>query len=368
MRSRQRHPTRGLTEGAILAALTVIVGAAGLVIPPAGILLAPLPIMLVVIRWGVRTAVLASVVAGLILFQFFGPLNALSIVAAFAPLGLGLGWGVRRTLGAQFTVLVGAAAFLASIVAMFSVATFLLHQDLVGQFVRSQVQAMQTALAIQQRLGASHQQTEELRQFITVLPQMVRTLIPVALPLGALLWAYLSYTTARTVLRRVGHELPGMPPILSWRLSPVLASVLLWLSAGLSLVSLRVPVVRGAALDAMFVNVFVFGFQGALVGITWMNRRHLSRFAQVMVGLLIFTAGYLPLVALAVLGMMDTWFDYRRIAAGPAAPSEPPSGSGDGGTPVTGGPAVLPAAGTSDDRTGRRGGKRKNAFKPVRSP
>ncbi len=368
MQSRQRHPTRSLTEGAILAALTVIVGAAGLVIPPVGILLAPLPIMLVVIRWGLRTAVLASVVAGLILFQFFGPLNAVSVVGAFAPLGLGLGWGVRRVLGAQLTILVGAAAFLAAIVAMFGIATFIFHQDLIAQFVRTQVQAMQTALAVQQRLGASHQQTEELRQFITVLPQMIRTLLPVAFPLGALLWAYLSYTTARTVLRRVGHELPGVSPILTWRLSPHLASILLWVSAGLSLVSLRVPPVRGAALDAMFVNVFVFGFQGALVGITWMNRRQLPRFAQVMIGLLIFTAGYLPLVALAVLGMMDTWFDYRRITAGPASPSEPPPGSGDGGTPVKGGPAGPPAAGTSEGRAGGRSGKRKNAFKAVRSP
>jgi uncharacterized protein YybS (DUF2232 family) len=313
-----------LTEGAILAALTVIVGAAGLIIPPAGILLAPLPIMLVVIRWGLRTAVLASIVAGLILLQFFGPLNAVSIVAAFAPLGLGLGWGLRRGLGAQFTIMIGAAAFLASIVAMFGVAIFLLHQDLVGQFIRSQVEAMQTALAMQQRLGMPSQQTAELQAFIKVLPQMVRTLFPVALPLGALLWAYLCYTTARVVLRRVGHELPGVPPILAWRLSPWLASGLLWISAGLALASLRMPLMRGAALDAVFVSVFVFGFQGALVGLTWLKRRQIPRFAQVMIGVLIFTAGYLPMVALAVLGMMDTWFDYRRISAGPTSPPEPP--------------------------------------------
>ncbi len=330
-----RHQTRGLTEGAILAALTVIVGAAGLVIPPVGILLAPLPIMLVVIRWGLRTAVLACVVAAVILFQFFGPLNAVSVAAAFAPLGLGLGWGIRRAIGAQLTILAGAAAFLASIIAMFSTATFVLHQDLIGQFIRSQVQAMQTALAFQQRVGAPPQQMEEMRQFIKVLPQMVHTVFPVALPLGALLWAYLCYTTARTVLRRVGHELPGVPPILTWRLPPLFASVLLWVAAGLSLVSLRIPAGGGAALDAMFVNIFVFGFQGALVGITWMNRRGYPRFVQVLAGILMFTAGFLPIMALAILGMLDTWFDYRRLTAGPAAaPPAPAAEAGPDGRAV----------------------------------
>src|ERR1700737_1864562 len=72
--------TRGLTEGAILAALAAVIAAAGLVLPPVAILLAPVPVMLLVIRWGLRTGVLATVVAGLILLQFFGPLVAFSAI------------------------------------------------------------------------------------------------------------------------------------------------------------------------------------------------------------------------------------------------------------------------------------------------
>ena len=88
-----RRPTRGLTEGAVLAALAAVIAAVGLIIPPIGVVLAPLPVMLLVIRWGMRTAVLAAVVSGLILLQFFGPLTALSVTGIFAPLGLALGWG-----------------------------------------------------------------------------------------------------------------------------------------------------------------------------------------------------------------------------------------------------------------------------------
>jgi len=359
----QRYQTRGLTEGAILAALTVVVGAVGLLAPFVGILLAPLPIMLLVIRWGLRTAVLASVVAALILFQFFGPLNAVSIVAAFAPLGLALGWGVWRGIGAQLTVFGGAAAFLASTIAALAVTTLVLHQDLLGQFIQSQVQAMQMALSVQQRFGAPSAQVEEMRKTIVVLPQFLRMAFPVMLALGALIWAYLCYTTARVVLRRVGHELLGVPPILTWRLPPLLASTLLWVAAGLGALSLRVTAVGGAALDAMIVNVFVFGFQGALVGITWMNRRQIPRFAQVMAGVLMLTAGFLPILALAILGMLDTWFDYRRLT-GSHAPAAPASASDDDPDERPAEDARGRGADTSGDRDGVPGKNRVKAVHP----
>jgi uncharacterized protein YybS (DUF2232 family) len=367
----QRHATRGLTEGAILAALTVVVGAVGLVAPFVGILLAPLPIMLLVIRWGLRTAVLASVVAALILLQFFGPLNAISVTAMFAPLGLALGWGVWRGIGAQLTVLAGAAAFLVSTVATLAAATFMMHQDLVGQFITSQVQGMQMALALQQKIGAPSQQIDEMRQIIAILPGFLHTALPVIFALGALVWAYLCYVIARTVLRRVGHVLPGVPPILSWRIPPGLASVLLWIAAVLALATLRVPALRGAATDAMLVNVLVFAFQGALVGIIWMKRRQIPWFAQVLAGVLLLTAGLLPILAVTLLGMLDTWFDYRRLTGGPQAPARDTVAARD--------PQALPfpkfrdsgqdtgpaPRAPEDDAGGRHGGGRASRIKAV---
>ncbi len=328
----RRHPTRGLTEGAILAALTAIVAAAGLIAPVVAVLLAPLPIMLLVIRWGLRTAVLASVVAAALLLQFFGPVIAAPIVAAFVSLGLALGWGVRRGLAAHLTILVGAAAFLGATLATFAVFTAALHQDLVGQIIEAQVRASQTMTPLLQRLGASPQQIETMRAMWetvcaehscvpALMPPLVRMVLPPALALSALFWAYLCYTVARAVLRRVGHELPGVPPILAWRLHPLPASVLLGSAVGLNLLRLRFPQAAEAALSAEFAYLIVFGFQGVLVGIAWMNRRGISRFAQIMVGILLLRFGDVSVAALAILGLLDSWLDYRRLAGPPAATS-----------------------------------------------
>lgn len=333
----RRHPTRGLTEGAILAALTAIIAAAGLLAPPVALLLAPLPIMLLVIRWGMRIAVLAGIIAAAALFQFTGPLNAVSAVAMFAPLGLALGWGVRRGLAAQWTILTGAVAFLLASLAMLAAAGALMHQDVMGDFIRAQVQAMQMSVDLQRRLGAPGTQVEELRKMIAILPQFLRTALPVALGFGALLWSYLCYAVARSVLRRVGHPLPAIPPIGTWRLSAALASVMLWAGAILSLGALRAPQFGGAALDAMLVNLFAFGFQGVLVGVAWANRRGYPRLVQILFGVMLLGAGVLPLMGLAILGMLDTWWDFRRLTPprGGTAPGAPAPASKEMG----GGPA-----------------------------
>lgn len=336
----RRPPTRGLTEGAILAALTAIIGAVGLFAPPLAVLLAPLPIMLLVIRWGLRIAVLASIIAAAALFQFAGPLSAVSAVAMFAPLGLTLGWGVRRGLAAQWTILAGSIGFLfASIVMIVGVGGALMHQDVMGEFITSQVKGMQMAMDLQKRIGAPSQ-VEETRKLIAMMPQFLRTALPVALAFGALLWAYLCYTLARSVLRRVGHPLPGVPPILTWRLPPAVSTVMLWAGAVFALVAIRDPRLAGAALDAMLVNLFVFGFQGALVGVTWANRRGYPAFIQALFGFMLLGAGILPMLGLAVLGMLDTWWDLRRLLPHDAAP-------------VTAGGTPVPSASSTDEGAGR---------------
>ena len=349
--------TRGLTEGAILAALAAVIAAAGVVVPPVAILLAPVPVMLLVIRWGLRTGVLATVVAGLILLQFFGPLVAFSAVV-FGPVGLALGWGVRHERGATWTVLAGAAAFCASMLASLALAAAVLHQDVIGQLIRLQIDSMRQSASLLERLGAPAQNIEPLHLLIDApcgehhcfappLETLIRSTSLVIVTLGALLWGYLCYTVARSLLRRLGYQVPAVPPMLTWRLPRPLAAALVWISGGLSLLGLGVPALSGLVLSAVFLNLFVFGFLGALVAVTWMTRRQIPRLAQAAVLLLLITSqSTLPLLALAVIGMLDTWHDYRRLTtktAPQAAPEDADRAAGQR--------AALPdAAGAGEDR------------------
>lgn len=324
--------TRGLTEGAILAALTAVIAAAGLVIPPVAILLAPLPVMLLVIRWGLRTGVLATVVAGLLLLQFFGPLAAFTAIV-FGPVGLAMGWGVRYERGATWTVLAGAAAFSASMLASLALATAVFHQDVIGQLIRLQIESMRQSASLLERLGAPAQNAEPLHLMIDPscgehhcfpppLETLIRSISLVLVTLGALLWGYLCYLVARALLRRLGYLVPAVPPMLTWRLPRPVAAALVWISGGLSLAGLGLPALGDVVLSAVFVNLFVFGFLGGLVAATWMTKRQIPRLAQAAIFLLLVTSqSTLPLLALAVVGMLDTWYDYRRLGGASPPPS-----------------------------------------------
>ncbi len=325
-----RQQTRGLTEGAVLAALTAVIAAVGLVIPFVGILLAPLPVMLLVIRWGMRTAVLAAVVAGVILLQLFGPLTAFSVVA-FGPIGLALGWCARRNLSAARAIVVGAIALTGSFVATLALARVVLHQDVLNQFieamVKSEVQGFQTALDMAERMGLlSPELVRQWRDTVAVLPKFLtafsHALLPLMTGLGMLTWSYFCYQVARAVLRRIGYEISAVAPMLGWRIPVGLASGLLYAAAGLSLASWWVPVLSLPSFNAVWLNLFVFGFQGSLVAITWMNARRVPRIAQIIAFMLISAAGLLPLLGLAILGILDSWYDYRRLIPPPGTHPE----------------------------------------------
>src|SRR2546421_5424540 len=90
---------RGLTEGAILAALVAVLALAANYVPLVGLaanFLCPIPLAVLMIRHGLRVAALATVVAIAIGSAISGPVTGVLILLGFAPVGLAIGFGLRR--------------------------------------------------------------------------------------------------------------------------------------------------------------------------------------------------------------------------------------------------------------------------------
>ncbi|HSV30912.1 MAG TPA: DUF2232 domain-containing protein, partial [Atribacteraceae bacterium] len=90
---------RPSVEGAFLAALTVVLYLASIYVPILGFLLTflcPLPVMFLVIRWNLRTGLLASAVATGIVFAFAGVMQALVSFIGFSLVGMAMGVLVRK--------------------------------------------------------------------------------------------------------------------------------------------------------------------------------------------------------------------------------------------------------------------------------
>lgn len=319
-----REHTASLTEGALLAALTALVALLVALFGSLGLVAAPLPLLVLTYRRGVRAAVLSAVVAGLVLTPFFGFPQGLAFVGVFAPVGVVQGVLARRGGRglASRAVLWGAGVGLVVTLASLAVTRFLVGLDPLETVVEAQVRGAQAAAQLSRRLGAPPQQVQQMELLAQQMPNLLRTILPAALVLGVTLWSYGSYTLARHVMRRLGTQLPGFAPILTWRLPPL---------GGLVLVG---PVLLGAVLQPWFpevgrvlvangfmLSVLTFAFFGFLTLLHYLVAREVPKAGRVLAVVAVVLLGDLGTFAMVALGLIDLWFDLRKV--GPRAERSP---------------------------------------------
>ncbi|MER3457032.1 MAG: hypothetical protein C4304_09195 [candidate division GAL15 bacterium] len=315
-----RERTASLTEGALLAALTALVALLVALFGSPGLVAAPLPLFVLTYRRGIRTALLSAVVAGLVLTPFFGFPQGLLFVAAFAPVGLVQGVVARRGGEgvAGRAVLLGAAVGLVVTVLSLVVTRYVVGLDPLQALVEAQGKAAQAAADLSRRLGAPPQQVQQMEQLAHQMPQLVRTILPAAVVLGVLVWAYGAYALARHVMRRLGTELPGFPPILTWRLPPVGAVVLaLPVLAGAVLQPWVPQLARVLAANGFMAGVMVFAFFGVLTMLHYLQSREVPRAGRALAVVAVVLMGDLGTFAMVALGLVDLWLDLRKV--GPPA-------------------------------------------------
>ena len=86
--------TKSLVEGALLAAINIILSIMALYMPILGTfatLVWPVPIVILGIRHGLRTSILSTVVAGIFVAILSGPFQAVNIVISFGLIGIAMG-------------------------------------------------------------------------------------------------------------------------------------------------------------------------------------------------------------------------------------------------------------------------------------
>src|SRR2546428_1025362 len=209
---------RGLTEGAVLAALVTVVGLAANYIPRVGLaanFLCPVPLAVLMIGHGLRVAALATVVAIALGSAISGPVTGLLILLGFAPVGLAIGFGLRRQWSASTVVLITGGAVLLALILGGVAAKIGIGVD-PRVFAREVIEINKRSLDdAAQRYGRLGLDTRQMAGSITMMRDFFDysyRLIPMLLLVGSFISAYLNYEVARLVLRRVGGITPAPPP------------------------------------------------------------------------------------------------------------------------------------------------------------
>lgn len=216
--------TRALAEGALLAALAVVLVVAATLIPPLFILsfVAPAPLVVAVVRHGLRIGLLAGAVAGVLLAIFLG-LQALPAGLLLVGTGAGLGIGVRRGWSIEAVLGLGTIVSLGAILVSLWISLQVAGVDLIDMVLTTTQESYQRSLALWQqiyeRMGTSVDIAPieaELERVIELLP----LLVPGILVGAGALTAFANYAAAAAPLRRLGNPVPELPPFARWQLPP----------------------------------------------------------------------------------------------------------------------------------------------------
>lgn len=216
--------TRALAEGALLAALAVVLVVAATLIPPLFILsfVAPAPLVVAVVRHGLRMGLLAGAVAGVLLAVFLG-LQALPAGLTLVATGVGLGNGLRRRWSIEAVLGLGTLVSLGAILVSLWISLQVAGIDLIDMILTSTQASYQRSLELWQqiyeRMGTNVDIAPieaELERVMELLP----LLVPGILVGTAAVTSFANYVAAAAPLRRLGNPVPELPPFARWQLPP----------------------------------------------------------------------------------------------------------------------------------------------------
>lgn len=320
--------TRELVEGALLAALSVVLALVTTYVPflqMFSVVMLPAPAVVLAVRRGTRTAVLGTAAAGLILLALVGPVSGVITWLHIAGIGVPLGLGIRRRRPAGWTIAVTTAAFL--VLALVSIGVTMV----VSGFnpVTAAIDAYRTAGAeafdLYGRLGLVPSDPSARDTLVSAWEQLIETvvrLLPVALVLGYAGFSLLTYVLNRAVLQRLGHrDVPPVKPFADWQV-PQWTVFAFGAAAGIHLVRGELGgQAAGILLDNILMGfLWIFIVVGAAAAYAFLRAWGIGRGAAaailalaVMMQLSVFLAG---------LGLVDTGLGLRRRYLPPRAGEE----------------------------------------------
>ena len=308
------NKVNSLTEGGILSAITVIMAVIAVYVPLLGmvaLLLWPLPMIVLIVRHGLKWGLMSAVVAGILTAVLIEPLTALRLTLSFAPCGLALGIGYRKKWASTSVFATGMVVSIVSKVVALGLVFFLTGIHPFSSVFDMLDQSYGQTEAFYQSINMSAGQIEAARENYTANMAMVRQLVPLIVILAGLVDTAMNFIIGGKVLRRLGHEVVAFPPFMEWRLSPGFAYLYCFSLIGMYWGQAHgMPVLQQISLNANMLGTMAGMLQGLVLYECAMEHYHISKLINMIVIVLIFFSGVFMQI-LVFVGIFDMVVDYR---------------------------------------------------------
>lgn len=310
-RVRERPEPR--TGGALGAALFSVLLFGSFALLPHALLvpfaaLAPLPLLVARLRHGVAPAVLAVLSAGALIGALIGGGEGLSYLMLVVPVlliaeSMARGRGMLRGCGWAFAVLtleIGSALLFAN-TQMETIALSSFDKSRTPQFAEDL------------RATMSPEQADAIVEQVATTYQAMQIIYPAAYIILMAIVVLINASLLRLYLRRRDPGWLDAGEFEGVRWPFVLAVAFVGL--GLAVLS---PLLRPAAYNGLLIVAFFFGLQGLAVVCFYAQRLAAPPLLRAAVLVLVLINPWAPQI-LALIGLFDIWFDFRKWAEPPEA-------------------------------------------------
>lgn len=300
--------TRALTEGALLAAVTVLLALAGVLFQYI-YMLVPVPLVILVYRHGMNWGIVVGLASALLTGILTALPNTVGVINLGA-IGLAIGGMMRERKPPVATFAVGTFVSMVVVGISLFITAYVFGVNDITELTRALDEAGRQAAQFYARLGVDPKAVSQLTDALT---QTVRTLLPSMFVVSAGFITLVSFWFARLLLRRLGENVPGLPAFKTWSFPPALAvAFVAAMAAGLYLPSQAYPEARLVLANIVWLMGLLFLLQGLAVAWAWLER---GRVAVALRVLLVYFAFVYFYYGIVFLGVVDVWAHFRRKLA-----------------------------------------------------
>ena len=299
--------TRTLTEGAVLAALTVLIATLYLYLPLPLLVAVPLPLLILTYRHGMQAAIPVAFVAALLAGLISHFVQGVILVLAMGALGLTLGEGLRQKFQPVSIVLMGTVIMLIVSVAPFNLTFWIIGINSLEMLAQSFTQSLTQVQSFYQRMGVDP-------AAIPITPEeygdLIRMIFPATLLMSSAVLSCLTYWLGGLVLGKLGSSVPPFPRFRDWVFPKWLGFGTLILLLARSVLDQYLPPAVPIATNFFLIGTFLLVIEG--LALTWslITRLAVGKGVKVLLLILVF---FMAAPLLIWVGFADNFADFRNL-------------------------------------------------------
>ena len=317
----QNMTVRALTEGAIMAGLTIILILLGN-LPLIGmfaLLFCSIPVTIITVRHGSFAGALTGVLSVILTTLFMGPLSAIAAGLQYILLGWVMGYMFYKRKSAIKTIhaSVTAAAFASLALLVINLALMGFSPDTIAAYLDEYQKEMlalyetsgMTSMLVQQGMAQA-----DVTAYLTGIINLAIRLMPAMMIISHGAMAIVSYFITTFIFKRLKIRIPRAHGFQNW----ILPGGFVW-----ALIAVWGLWLAGDYINISWMNIVILNLLIVFAALLMLNglafSMHMFKFKEMSMGMKIFTAFFVLLfftgfiIGLILTGLADLLFDFRKL-------------------------------------------------------